>query len=181
MLCLCRKVPGSINRWIRSVLIQRMLTVEKEREYIRVAHGKTVLIASPSMKFFRFKTAKQSGLLISVSLVFIAGQANGNDAPTKLIVFGQLPPKAKSILELRVERVDLEGYRMNSALWAIQNAVHASTKHPFSFSLGTSRTTKEEPGHEVRIDKWLRNPNVRLHMANTTLCAVVNELCAQSG
>ena len=128
------------------------------------------------------RAARKGRLLISASLLLCVGcVAAASGSREQRIIFGPSPRNAKSVLDLRVEQIDLNGSTMYAALRAIEDAVPSSRQYSFAFGVRTARKISERPGREVRIEEWLRNPKVQLHATNTTLCAVINDLCAQSG
>jgi hypothetical protein len=100
-----------------------------------------------------------------------------------IIVIGELPPSAKSMLDLPIERVDLRGITMEAALRKIQDVIYDSSGGKLVFSYGAGWAREAEFGRKgIPVEKWKhRDPLVELHLVNTTLRDVLNRLCAQSG
>lgn len=119
-------------------------------------------------------------------LFLAVGLARGDvqDRQT-VVVDGRLPKSARSILDLRVERIDFTGISMNAALLAIADAVQrcSAGKLHFSFLIGFSKPAVEEYVRKrIPEKKWkLSDPRVEIHITNTTLRNVIQKLCDQSG
>jgi hypothetical protein len=84
-------------------------------------------------------------LIIFVSLLLYVSSIVAGEPRQQRIICGPLPRGAKSILDLRVERADLNGSTMYAALRAIEESVSRSTPHNFSFGVRTSRRIVERP------------------------------------
>jgi len=110
-----------------------------------------------------------------------AGTRNGQ----KIVLGGRLPKSAKSILDLRIEKIDLTGISMNTALEAIADAIETTSQREihFSFSVGFAKSEVDEyVQKQIPEGKWkVRDPRIEIHAANTTLRGVVQKLCDQSG
>jgi hypothetical protein len=126
-----------------------------------------------------FRTAALVCLFLTLGLTRAAA-----DGQT-VVVDGRLPKSAKSILDLRVERLDFTRISMNTALLAIADAVQTSSgrKLHFSFLVGFSKkSTEEYVRKRIPEQKWkLHDPQIEIHVANTTLRNVIQKLCDQSG
>jgi hypothetical protein len=115
--------------------------------------------------------------------VWLAGAAAPNSQ--KIVVDGELPKSAKSILDLRIQKIDLSAISMHAALGTIADAIEASSHRQihFSFSVEFAKPEVDEYVRKrIPEAKWkLRDPRVEIHAANTTLRNVVQRLCDQSG
>jgi hypothetical protein len=123
-------------------------------------------------------------LLFSV-LASVATICASADTHPVIVVDPHLPKSAKSILDLRIEKIDLSGVTMNAALLEIADAVYRSSggKLHFSFAVGFAKAEVEKyVRRRIPEDKWkLRDPRIHVRTAKTTLRDVVEQLCDQSG
>jgi len=107
------------------------------------------------------------------------------DTHQTIVVDGRLPKSAKSILDLRVQKIDLAGISMNAALLKIADAVQKSSRGKlyFSCAIGFAESEVEEYVRKrIPESKWkLRDPRIEIHEINTTLRGVIQRLCDQSG
>jgi len=105
--------------------------------------------------------------------------------PKLIIEIDPLPATAKTELDLRIRRVDLDGYRMRGAIEDIAQAVDkwfASHQHPYLDLHYRYSREREYVERGVPTEKYeFRNPRVRLRAVNLTLAEVFSKLCAQSG
>ena len=103
----------------------------------------------------------------------------------RVVVDSRLPKSAKSILDLRIQEIDLKGVTMNAALLEIADAIYTSSygKLHFSFAAGFAKAEVEEyVRRRIPEDKWkLRDPQIKIRMTNIPLRDVVQRLCNQSG
>jgi hypothetical protein len=127
-------------------------------------------------------TTKTLLLSVLASLATICASA---DTHPVIVVDPHLPKSAKSILDLRIEKIDLRGISMDAALLQIADAIETSSHGNLHFSYSV-RFAKVEVDEYVRRripeDKWkLRDPQIHVRTAKTTLRDVVEQLCDQSG
>jgi hypothetical protein len=119
-------------------------------------------------------------LFLALGLTCVAA-----DSRQTIVVDGQLPKLAKSILNLRIEKINLSGISMDAALRQIADAIEISSygKLHFSYGVGFANSEVEEYVRKrIPEGKWkLRDPRIEIHATNTTLRDVIQRLCDQSG
>jgi hypothetical protein len=106
-----------------------------------------------------------------------------SDTHSIIVVKPNLPRSAKSILDLRIERIELSGMTMKTALEKIRDAICGSSGGKLTFSYGYRYARAAEFAQSgIPVEKWeMRDPSVNLQLKNATLRDVLNRLCAQSG
>lgn len=121
------------------------------------------------------------GLLLFLSVSLLDACVGDVTRGTSAVAFGQMSPRAKCILDLPVVRIDIQDQTMEDALRDIEGHINTDTEYATSFGVGFSQApTYRNQG--VPEGNWKRrNPTVGLHVRSTTLCAIMNELCRQSG
>jgi hypothetical protein len=83
--------------------------------------------------------------------------------------------KKASVLDLRIERVEISGVTMEEAIFRLADGIASSTKGRIKFAVSTQNSRDLMD----RVRK--RNPSVSLEQANVSLRDVINDLCRQSG
>ena len=105
--------------------------------------------------------------------------------PKLILEVDRLPAAAKTELDLRIRRVDLDGYRMREATEDVAQAVDqwfASHHHPYLDVHYRYSREREYVERGVPVEKYeFQNRRVRLHAMNLTLAELFGKLCAQSG
>jgi hypothetical protein len=106
-----------------------------------------------------------------------------SDTHSVIVVKPTLPRAAKSILDLRIERIELSGVTMKAALEKIRDAIYESSGGKLMFSYGYRYARAAEFAQSgIPVEKWeMRDLSVNLQLKNATLREVLNRLCAQSG
>jgi hypothetical protein len=102
-----------------------------------------------------------------------------------IVVNGRLPKLAKSILDLRIEKIDLTGISMDTALTQIADAIETSShgKLHFSYGIGFAESeVKEYVRKRIPEERWKpRDSRIEIHATSTTLRDVIQRLCDQCG
>jgi hypothetical protein len=116
-------------------------------------------------------------------LVYAVANCDSAYAHPVIVVDPRLPKSGRSILDLRIEKIELSGITMRAALEKIRDAVYDSSGGKLAFSYGYRYARAAEFAQKgIPAEKWeVRDPPVKLRLGNTTLREVLNELCAQSG
>jgi hypothetical protein len=96
-----------------------------------------------------------------------------------------LPKAAHSILDLPINRVDIHGYQMRSALDKLSDSIEATSHGQYRFVVVTTWIKASEYARKYGVEhvtEWpYPNPFVRFQGVNTNLRTVLDSLCQQSG
>jgi len=123
-------------------------------------------------------------LLLAFCAALAVPHTDGAKSKT-LIIIGEMPRNKKSILDLRIETIELRNIRMYAALRQIQEAVRIQSKGriDFYFEPDWSRAERDEyVKKRIPVEKWkFRDPRVSLTASDKSLKDVIDQLCFQSG
>jgi hypothetical protein len=94
-------------------------------------------------------------------------------------------PSAKDIVDLPIEHIDIRGYRMQETLHLIADAIATRSNDTLHFSYGVSSSASvaaSHTAHPLPVDKLvICDPVVSIEASRTTLRAVLDSLCEQTG
>lgn len=100
------------------------------------------------------------------------------------VVIGRLPRSARTMLELRIKLIHLQGLKMQSAISTIAKSIKVSSGGTLQLSYGLDPSEQYTPKAK-RMPQYhvfkMRDPIVAIDARDTTLRSVFDNLCRQTG